>query len=763
MQHVYSNNGLGAVFSRWDISSKRQGGFNPLVKPLTAKADGRADTRRWQDIRARAMDAKFDADRRRVGERVAVSFRWLFLIVLAVLNNVTTVTSAEARGTVDILLAAWAVMNVVVNIFLARGYQPGKQFSLSTMSLDIFFATGLVYLSDGFSSPFFLALFLAVITNAVRFGAAACVVSALVISFIYLFVGGSFTPANFTTDPNATIGKVFLFLVVALATGYMTRELERERRQAVERATQADSLRELSVTMVSDTDIKDVFTLVVGHAVQMTLADQGTLILASPEGFDTAASAPDGDASAAAPVLDEEKLSQVARTGEAAFGVDRMSLVIPVASGEGVTALLSLTRLKGTFTNQDLFAVAALSGSSAVPLANALRYHRSTQEATTDGLTGLANVREFRRRLAATFARPERRSDSFSVLLVDFDHFKSVNDEVGHQHGDLVLQLGARIVRSVARTQDMVARYGGDELVVMAADTNAVGAQRLARRIVEAVHEAAIATTPGSHLTFSIGAATYPDDALTAAELVSAADQALYLAKREGKDRACTFPQLVTELELDDSSLFAMLTDAGPQMVGAVAHAVDHRSPLNQGHSSRVAIIADAIGRRSTLPMSRLEDVRTAAFLHDLGHMTLTAGQGFEVPGHAEGGEKILHRAKFPPEVSACVRSHHERWDGAGKPDGLAGEKIPLGARIIAVAEGFEALTAGRGCERLSATAALQQVSEGSGTEFDTAIIEALGRAIRDGSLDMVTPDLSLPAIAQPVVDLAPQPQPSLL
>ena len=76
------------------------------------------------------MDAKFDEDRRRVGERVAVNFRWLFLIVLAVLNNVTTVASLEARGAVDILLGAWAVMNVIVNIMLARGYQPGKQFSL---------------------------------------------------------------------------------------------------------------------------------------------------------------------------------------------------------------------------------------------------------------------------------------------------------------------------------------------------------------------------------------------------------------------------------------------------------------------------------------------------------------------------------------------------------------------------------------------------------------------------------------------------------
>ncbi len=705
------------------------------------------------------MDDKFDADRRRVGERVAVSFRWLFLIVLAVLNNVTSVNGSDARGTVDILLAAWAVMNVIVNILLAKGYQPGKQFSLSTMSLDIFFATGLVYLSDGFSSPFFLALFLAVITNAVRFGAAACVISALVISFIYLFIGGSFTSANFTTDPNATIGKVFLFLVVALATGYMTRELERERRQAVERAAQADSLRELSMTMVGDTDIKDVFRLVVDHAVQMTLADHGSLILVSQDGFDVGASAPDGDPATAPEFLDEARLSQVSRTGEAAFGADSRSLVIPVASGDGVTALLSLTRVKGAFSNQDLFSVSALSGSSAVPLANALRYHRSTQEATTDGLTGLANAREFRRRLAASFARPDRRSASFSVLLVDFDHFKSVNDQVGHQHGDLVLQLGARIVRSAARSQDLVARYGGDELAVIVADSTAFGAQHLAHRIVEAVRAAAISTTPGNHLTFSIGVATYPDDALTAVELVSAADQALYLAKREGKDRACTFPQLVTELELDDVSLFTMMSEAGPQMVVAVAHAVDHRSPIAQGHSSRVATIADATGRRASFPASRLEDLRTAAFLHDVGHMTLTAGQGFEVPGHAEAGEKIVHRAKFPAEVMAYIRGHHERWDGKGKPDGLAGEKIPLGSRIIAAAEAYEAMTAGRGCERLAPVAALERITEGSGTEFDPAIVEALGRTIRDGSLDLVTPDLALPAVAQPIVDLAPEPQ----
>jgi diguanylate cyclase (GGDEF)-like protein len=708
-------------------------------------------SRRWQDVRARAIDATFDADRRRVGERVAVVFRWLFLIVLAVLNNVNPHTGSDAKVTVDLILVGWGAMNVIVNILLARGYSPGKQFSLSTMVLDIVFSAGLVYLSDGFSSPFFLALFLAVITNAVRFGATASFLSALVISMIYLFIGGSFTPANFYVDPNATIGKMFLFLVVALATGYMTRELERERRSAVEHAAQADSLRELSRNLVTDTDIKDVFDVLIDHAVQMTTAERGRLILSSQEGFTVVAGANRDGSATPAPegeVIDEHALLQAAGTGEAVFASDHRSLSVPIASSDGVTALVCLTTLK-VFTNQDLFAVDALSGSSAVPIANALRYQRSRQEATTDGLTGLANAREFRRRLELSLGRPDRTESPLSLLLIDFDHFKSVNDQLGHQHGDLVLQLGARIVRSAARAQDMVARYGGDEIAVMVADTNGAGAQRLAYRIVDAVHAAAVPTIPGEHLTFSIGVASYPEDAFTAIELVAAADQALYLAKREGKDRACTFPQLVTELELADGNLVSMLADAGPQVMVAVAHAVDHRNPVAQGHSSRMATIAEAIGRRSGIVSGRLEDLRTAAFLHDVGHMAMTSeGDSYEAPGHAEAGEKIVAAAQFPVEVSVAVGHHHERWDGAGAAEAMAGENIPIMARILAASERYEAMTAGRGCPRLAPSAAMEKMIEGSGSEFDPAVVEALGRAVRDGNFELNLPVLALPAAA---------------
>jgi diguanylate cyclase (GGDEF)-like protein/putative nucleotidyltransferase with HDIG domain len=347
-------------------------------------------------------------------------------------------------------------------------------------------------------------------------------------------------------------------------------------------------------------------------------------------------------------------------------------------------------------------------------------------------------------------------SNPLSLLLIDFDHFKSVNDELGHQHGDLVLQMGARIVKAAARAQDMVARYGGDELAVMVADTNATGAQRLAYRIVDAVHAAAVSTTPEEHLTFSIGVASFPEDAFSAGELIAAADQALYLAKREGKDRACTFPQLVTELELADGGLVLMLADAGPQVMVAVAHAVDHRNPVTQGHSSRVASIAEAIGRRSGLSSNQMEDLRTAAFLHDVGHMTLVAGgQNVEAPGHAEEGEKIVSGAKFPLDVVAAVRHHHDRWDtGPGVVD-TSGNDIPMLARILAVAERFEAVTAGRGCVRATPQAAQEQVVGGAGTEFDPAVVDALGRAVRDGSFELNLPDLALPAVAADPVPAA--------
>src|SRR5260370_8956689 len=105
-----------------------------------------------------------------------------------------------------------------------------------------------------------------------------------------------------------------------------------------------------------------------------------------------------------------------------------------------------------------------------------------------------------------------------------------------------------------------------------------------------------------------------------------------------------------------------MLADAGPQVVVAAAHAVDHRNPITQGHSSRVTSIAEAVGQRVGLPPAKLEELRMAAFLHDVGHMTLGAdGQSFEMPGHAEEGERIVAASKFSPEIPSVVPHHPTR------------------------------------------------------------------------------------------------------
>src|SRR5438093_9504044 len=149
-----------------------------MISPAVVTPD-----QRQQELRAKALDEKFDAERRAIGERVAVMFRWIFLAVLGALINLTPITSIQAKDTVDIVRGAWAVMAGVVTVLLFRGFKPGKQFSLTTMVLDILFAVGLVYLSDGFNSPYFLALFLSVITNAVRFGAIAAAAFAVTTTF----------------------------------------------------------------------------------------------------------------------------------------------------------------------------------------------------------------------------------------------------------------------------------------------------------------------------------------------------------------------------------------------------------------------------------------------------------------------------------------------------------------------------------------------------------------------------------------------------
>ena len=214
-----------------------------------------------------------DADRRTIGERVTELFRWTFLVALLVLNNFGFNLGQSAEITVNGLLAAWAVFNLVVTVLLLRGHRPSRAFSLSTTVVDILFGSALVYVTDGLSSPYFLAFFLTIIAASVRFGILASIGSAVVIAFVYLFIGGTVSVEGARIEGNLGLevfGRVFLFLIVALVTGVMSRELLRERGVAVRQAAETSALYRMSSEMASSLNLKEVFQVILHQAVAAT-------------------------------------------------------------------------------------------------------------------------------------------------------------------------------------------------------------------------------------------------------------------------------------------------------------------------------------------------------------------------------------------------------------------------------------------------------------------------------------------------------------
>jgi diguanylate cyclase (GGDEF)-like protein len=364
---------------------------------------------------------------------------------------------------------------------------------------------------------------------------------------------------------------------------------------------------------------------------------------------------------------------------------------------------------------------------------------RLSDAARTDPLTRLPNRRGFREQLDLELERARRGGAPMSVLAGDLDHFKDVNDRAGHHVGDAVLQQVATLLREGVRQLDAPARIGGEEFAVILPGSDAQAAFAVAERLRCHVRDAfADATIP---VTISFGIASHPQHAETAASLVRAADEALYAAKASGRNRSVIHSAALRALVgARDAESGREQRDVEAERYLAVvldlAEAVDLRFSGSARHSETVGRYAELMARELGLSERRVGRVRLAGLLHDVGKVgvpdailrkagPLTDEERAVILRHPELGEQILEHPSLA-DVQAWVGAHHERPDGTGYPRGLSGDELPLEARIVAVADAYEAMTSDRSYrDAIGHQRARAELRRHADKQFDAGVVAA--------------------------------------
>ena len=411
--------------------------------------------------------------------------------------------------------------------------------------------------------------------------------------------------------------------------------------------------------------------------------------------------------------------------------------------------MASVSLMLAVLWERSPFLATALVG----PLVAIALYQRSVHSALkamrlakTDPLTGLGNHRHFHERLQNDLEKAQSEGFALTLCLLDIDNFKQINDRYGHPIGDKVLaQVAARL-----RQGGEAFRLGGDEFALLLARRDEHEGLSIARSIIERMNETEVDL--GEVISMSAGVATYPQHGVERSELVRVADTALYAAKEQGKNTVRVYRPDV--IEIAELRRLAEGPDRAARLRAAasLAHAVDARDAYTGSHSYMVGELAARVAKRLGLDPEYIELTRLAGSLHDLGKLAipeeilrkpgpLNEAERLVLERHPQIGYRMLDSLGVEP-VATWVLHHHERWDGHGYPEQKAGGEIPLGARILFVADAYDAMTTDRVYRgRLSHDRAIAELERCAGTQFDPDVVAAFKDEFDQPRLELVVSD----------------------
>jgi diguanylate cyclase (GGDEF)-like protein len=411
-----------------------------------------------------------------------------------------------------------------------------------------------------------------------------------------------------------------------------------------------------------------------------------------------------------------------------------------IISNEVIGTLIVASRKQDAYTQRHLKLLEQLATQIAMPIENARLYAKTERMARVDELTGLLNRRSLDEVLPSEIGRHSRYGGIFSLVIVDLDSLKTINDHYGHLAGDELLREIGSVMKSTIREADQAFRYGGDEFAILLPQTPIEAAIRVAERVRQQV-SARVIMGPAP-VTISMGIASWPVDGVSANDIIAAADAALYQAKRSGGN--CCQSASVSPVGVKDfsQSVAGAQDSEALSTIYAIAATVDDRRYRNRNHSKHVRNYAEAIGEGLQMTQLEINRVGTCALLHDIGKIGinneifnkkegLTDAEWQAIRSHPRIGAAIVSHAEQLVPCVAGILHHHEYYNGEGYPDGLKGGEIPLESRILAIADHFANLTSEQAYSRaMSWDLGLEVIKKGAGTQFDPKLVEVFLQVI---------------------------------